>query len=243
MLTLLMTRPQRAAERFVAGLPTDLRSRLVPLYSPLVSVVPVSSKIEFDDARGLIFTSSNGVAIAAGLTTGRRELPCFCVGRATTLAAQQAGWQAECAGATSLAMIGALKRPRPEGPLLHIRGTHSRGNVAARLTALGFPTREQVIYDQPLLPLSEDAGRVLSDINPVIVPLFSPRTARQFANLVTGPAPLYIAALSDAVAIQVKALKYKELSISRHPNADAMAQLIGQLSNDAVRVEGTKPTQ
>jgi len=237
-----MTRPQRAAERFVAGLPANLRARLIPVYSPLVRIVAISSSLEFNDARGVIFTSSNGVAIAAGLTD-RRDLPCYCVGEATTLAAQQAGWQAHCAGATSEALIRAMKHAPPTGPLLHIRGTHSRGNVAARLAALGIPTRQQAIYDQPLLPLNHAADTVLAGGDPVIVPLFSPRTARQFANLVTGRAPLYLAALSEAVGNQVKALKYQELSVSQYPNADAMAQIIGHLTHDAGRVEAARPAQ
>ena len=82
MLTLLMTRPQGASERFVARLPQDLRQRLAPIYAPLIGIVPVTSGIGFADAKGLIFTSANGVQIAASLTR-HRDLPCYCVGEAT----------------------------------------------------------------------------------------------------------------------------------------------------------------
>lgn len=242
MLTLLMTRPQGAAERFVAGLPPDLRALLTPVYSPLVGIVPAASTVEFGDARGLIFTSSNGVRITAGLSD-RRDLPCYCVGNATAVAAKHAGWQAICAGTTAEGLISTLHRIRPDGPLLHMRGTHSRGNVAARLTALGTFTNEQVIYEQPLLPLNSEAVDLVAGLDPVIVPLFSPRTARHFARLVNGQAPLHLAALSEAVAKPLKALKYINLSISPSPEASAMAQLVGQLANNVGRVEGTKPAQ
>lgn len=237
-----MTRPQEAGERFVAQLPPNLRARLTPVYSPLIGIEPTATAIEPGDARGLIFTSSNGVMVAAGLT-GRRDLPCYCVGERTARAAQQAGWQAECSGSNAESLIATLHRTRPDGPLLHLRGRHGRGNVAARLSALNCPTHAQVIYDQPLLPLSDAALRILAGPAPVIVPLFSPRTARQFADLVTGAALLYLAALSQAVADQVNHLKYNKLSIALHPNAEALTQAVGQLADAAGRVETTKPPQ
>jgi len=237
-----MTRPQGAAERFVASLPPDLRARLMPVYSPLVGIVPVASGIEFGDARGVIFTSASGVSVATGLSQ-RRDLPCYCVGEATTKAAVKAGWRAECAGLTSLALVSTVNRSRPDGPLLHIRGVHSRGDIAAQLTALGCPTGEKVIYDQPLLPLSEAASRILAGPDPVIAPLFSPRSARQFANLMVDHPPLYIAALSQAVAEPVKSLIYKNLLVAPQPNADAMVQLVKQLADAVARVEGDRPAQ
>ncbi len=236
-MNLLMTRPQGASERFVARLPADLRARLRPIYAPLVEIVPLARAIELGEARGLIFTSANGVRVGAGLIQPR-DLPCYCVGQATTHAAQQAGWRAQWAGNDAESLIKTLHQAPPEGPLLHLRGAHSRGNVAARLTTLGRLTRERVIYDQPLLPLTDAASQVLSGTSPVIVPLFSPRTARQFANLYTGPAPLYLVALSDAVANPVKELKYMNLSITTHPSAKSMAQLVGQLVKSAGRVAG-----
>ncbi len=237
-----MTRPQGTAERFVAHLPPELRARLTPVYSPLIGVVPVASDIDFGDARGVIFTSANGVSVAAGLNQ-QRDLPCYCVGVATTLAATRAGWQAACAGSTSQALINTLTQSRSKGPLLHIRGVHSRGDIAARLSAAGCLTKEKVVYDQPLLPFNAAARQILSGSDPVIVPLFSPRSARQFANLVTKHPPLYLSALSDAVAEHVKHLEYIDLSVASHPSASAMAQLIGQLADAAERVEGGRTAQ
>jgi uroporphyrinogen-III synthase len=237
-----MTRPQEAGERFVARLPPDLRARLTPVYSPLIRIEPMVGAVDLGDARGLIFTSSNGVSVAARLTS-RRDLPCYCVGERTARAAQGAGWQAECSGANAESLIATLHRTRPDGPLLHLRGKHGRGNVAARLSALNCPTHAQVIYDQPLLPLSDAAHRILAGPAPVIVPLFSPRTARQFADLVTGAAPLYLAALSRAVADQVNHLKYNELATAPYPTSAALAQLVGQLADAVGRVERARPPQ
>lgn len=242
MLTLLMTRPLESAKQFVAQLPTETHALITPIYSPLIGIEPCVSTLDFGDARGLIFTSANGVNTAAALTD-RRDIPCFCVGRATTQAAHQVGWQANFTGENSESLIRTLHQTRPVAPLLHLRGTHARGAVAARLTALGCAATDQVIYDQPLLSLTDAALQALDGDAPILVPLFSPRTARHFAKIVIAKAPLLLASLSQAVAKPVKSLNYKNLCVANHPDAAAMTQCVVTLINDAKRVEGTGPPQ
>ena len=242
MLTLLMTRPLESAKRFVAQLPVDVRAMVTPIYSPLIGIEPSVTALDIGDSRGLIFTSANGARIAAGLSD-LRDIPCYCVGEATTQAARHAGWQAHFTGENSEALIRTLHQTRPATPLLHIRGTHARGAVAARLTALGCATTDQVIYDQPLLSLNDTARLALAGDAPILVPLFSPRTARHFANIVTTKAPLLLAGLSDAVADPVKTLNYKQLLVAEQPNSKAMTRCIVRLINDAKRVEGAGSAQ
>lgn len=242
MLTLLMTRPQEASQRFVDLLSPQIQNRVSVVYSPLIEIVQTADDIVFEDAGGLIFTSSNGVAVAARLTA-RRDLPCFCVGEATTNAARHAGWRADCVGPNSSVLIETLSKTQLKTPQLHIRGTHSRGDIAAGLTALGCPTRAQVVYDQRLLPFTASAERALMAGGAVIAPVFSPRTARQFANLHAGAAPLYLAALSPAVKKPLETLDYRELMVSEHPDSMAMAQTVEQLVILADRVEGNGPAQ
>lgn len=242
MLTLLMTRPLQSAKQFVAQLPAAARARITPIYSPLIAIEPTVSALDFGDARGLIFTSANGVRVAAGLTD-LRNLRCYCVGKATTLAARQAGWQAKYTGKNSDTLIRTLHQTQPATPLLHLRGTHARGAVAARLTALGCATADQVIYDQPLLGFNDKARQALAGDAPILVPLFSPRTARHFANIVTTRAPLLLAGLSDAVAEPVKALNYNKLCVAQQPDTKMMTLCVVALINDAKRVEGAGPAQ
>lgn len=238
MLSLLMTRPRADAERFVAQLPAALRARLTPVYAPLIAIEPMPGPVAWGDARGVIFTSTNGVEAATRLG-GPRPLACFCVGTATTRAAQRAGWRADCAGADADALVETLLRARPEAPLLHLRGAHARGDIAARLTAAGLTTREQTIYHQRLLPLPAQARQVLDGDAAVIVPIFSPRTARHFAGLGAGSAPLYLAAMSAAVAKPLENLPHEALIIAERPDAQAMAAAVENLSSRASRVEGT----
>ncbi|MCF6232431.1 MAG: uroporphyrinogen-III synthase [Rhodobacteraceae bacterium] len=242
MLTLLMTRPLESAKQFVAQLPAETRGLVTPIYSPLIDIVPSVTALDFGNARGLVFTSANGVRIAAGLND-QRHIPCYCVGKATTQTARQAGWQAEYMGENSDALIRTLHQNRPSAPLLHIRGAHARGAVAARLTALGCATVDQVIYDQPLLAFNNKARQALAGAAPILAPLFSPRTARHFADIVSSKAPLLLVGLSKAVTDPVKALKYNKLCVAEQPNTKAMIRCIVALINDAKRVEGAGPAQ
>ncbi|GAA6191456.1 uroporphyrinogen-III synthase [Phaeobacter sp. NW0010-22] len=238
-MRLLMTRPRAASHRFVAQLSPELQETLEVICSPLLDIQPTGTAIDLTGVRGLIFTSSNGVNIAARQVEDR-ELPVFCVGAATTEMAHRAGWQATNAGETSEALIGALLQRRPESPLLHLRGEHVRGNIAQTLTQLGLSVRDQAIYDQRLLEFSPEARAALDGVAPVIAPLFSPRTARQFADLGAGNAPIWFAALSDAVAKPLETISFQDLRIAKRPESDAMCKTVEKLVKQVNRLEGQR---
>ncbi|WP_342586077.1 uroporphyrinogen-III synthase [Leisingera sp. ANG-M1] len=233
-----MTRPLAAAKRFTAGLPADARAGLQVVHAPLIEIRPAGTPVQLDGAKGVIFTSANGVETASRETTAR--LPAYCVGERTAQAAMETGWTASCAGICADELVAALLQQRPEGPLLHLRGAHARGNIAQRLEDAGLPCREQVVYDQVLLPLTEEAQAVLSAQNDVIVPLFSPRTARHFANLCGDAANLHLIALSQAVAEPLKGLNCKALRVSKAPAAKAMAAAVLDAAAQLTRLEGQR---
>lgn len=232
-----MTRPRAASERFVAQLPTRTLSRVTPIYSPLLDIRPLSVQVDVNDTNGLIFTSANAVNAAASLGVPR-DLPVYCVGDTTTGTAKGAGWMAQMVGNTAEELVASLLRLRPESPLLHLRGEHSRGNVAEKLTESGLTTREQMVYRQLLLPFSDEAQRVIAGDAPVIAPIFSPRTARQFADVWTGLAPLWLAAISDTTAEPLKNLGYRRLRIAKEPTPRKMRKAVKKLVKHAMRVEG-----
>ncbi len=234
---LLMTRPRAASERFVAQLSTDTQHRLEPILTPLLDIRAMSGGVDIGDARGLIFTSSNGVAAAARVL-GARDLPCYCVGQATKAAAARQGWVATMAGESAEALIAGLLKLRPQGPLLHLRGESSVGNVAQALTQLGLTSREQVVYRQDLLPFTDQALAAFEGSKPIIAPLFSPRTARQFADLAPNASALWLAAMSDAVSNPLISLGARALTVAKRPDTDAMATAVEKLVKQALRVEG-----
>lgn len=237
MACLLMTRPRDDGLEFVASLPADLRAQMRVLHSPLIRIEPMAVEIELGDARAIVFSSKNGVAAAAALTD-RRDLPCFCVGEATTAAARAAGWEAQCAGPDARTLLRTFAASPPPFPLVHLRGAHASVDIAGELSRAGCGARSQAIYDQALLPLNGAARAALAGTDAVIAPLFSPRTARQFVKAHQGSAPLYLAALSDAVAEPLKALDVAALRTATRPDAAAMIDAIGDLVDRLNRVEG-----
>lgn len=235
-MRLLMTRPRAASERFVAQLKPKVQDRVQVIYSPLLEIEPAKIDIDLSGVQGLIFTSSNGVNVAAHQIQDR-SIPVYCVGRATTASAERAGWQAVFCGETSEALIGTLLRSRPSSPLLHLRGQHARGNVAQTLTQLGLSVQDLAIYDQRLLDFSQEARSALDGSEPVIAPLFSPRTARQFADLGIGHAPIWLAALSNAVSKPLETLDFQALKVAKEPDAEAMRKTVEKLVKRVNRVE------
>lgn len=182
----LITRPEAAARRLAAQVEAlGLRH----VIAPLLRIVELPHDVQaVRDARGVVFTSENGVRFA-GPGNGR---PAWCVGPRTAEQARKAGWDVtegpgDAAGLIPL--IGDL------GPgWLHLHGAH----VAARL-----PVQGMVVYDQLPLPLPPEAAALLRGDAPVILPLFSPRTARlaaEAARAVQGPSgpPLWTVPISAA---------------------------------------------
>lgn len=241
-LILLMTRPQAASDRFVAQLPDGLRENLTVIQSPLIRIVPCDGGIETGDAQGMIFTSSNAVAVAADKGAGR-ELPCFCVGEATTRAARAAGWTAECMGETADELIASLSDRKPPLPLAHLSGVHVRVDLAGALTQRGLPTRAIAVYDQVLDPLDSRALAAVQGDKPVIAPLFSPRTARHFANQIDDPGNVHAVALSTAVAEPLKNRGFCSVTVAQRPNSADMITAIENLAERLSRVEGTGGAQ
>lgn len=236
--TLLLTRPAEASQRFAAQLYGVLGDRMPEvLIAPLMRVDYAGRLPEMDRVAGLIFTSANGVR-AYVAARGPRDRPAWAVGDATAEAARRAGIAARVAGGDARGLIETLRQARPNGRLLHIRGEHARGEVAPKLRAAGLQAQECVLYRQILLPLGDAAQAALDGRRPVIVPLFSPRTAGQFAIQHQGRAPLLVAAMSLAVAGKVAHLPAARLLTAARPDAPAMLAAVVALLDHAARLEG-----
>lgn len=215
---LLLTRPEAAARRFL-GLCEAALGRPVPaVLSPVLAIRPVPVTLARRPA-GLILTSENGAARAGEL--GLRGLPAWCVGPRTARVASAAGLRAVEAGPDAEALLAALLSARPEGPLLHLRGEHARGDIARRLRAAGIAAEEAVAYRQEALPPTPEARAALAAGAPLVVPLFSPRSATLLAAW-SPAAPLHVVALSAAVAKAAVALRPAMLEVAPRPEGAAM---------------------
>ena len=239
--TLLLTRPAEASDRFAAQLHGILGGAMPRvLTAPLIRVDYAGRLPDMASVAALVFTSANGVRayVAAG---GPRGLPAWAVGEATAEAARRAGLAPRTAGGDARALVETLTQARPAGRLLHVHGEHARGEVAQKLRAAGLDAEEAVLYRQILLPLTDAAAQALDGAAPVVVPLFSPRTAAQFAAQHRGRAPLLLAAMSAAVAHRVAHLPAARLLQAERPDAPAMLRAVVSLLDHAARLEGPEP--
>ncbi|MDO5706528.1 MAG: uroporphyrinogen-III synthase, partial [Paracoccus sp. (in: a-proteobacteria)] len=184
--TVLLTRPDADSRRFADQLAADADTSALPvLIAPLMRIVPLPhDPAALEAARGLLFTSAQAVPFAGA---GRGRIA-YCVGGHTAGAARAAGFDViEGPGdAAGLAPIVATATV----PLVHPRGRY----LARDLGAQGV-----IVYDQEQLPPEPTALDLLAGDAPVILPLFSPRSARLAAGMAQGSrAPLWIAPISVA---------------------------------------------
>ena len=219
--TILVTRP--APEGAATAKALAKTTGLPVVESPLIDIQTVGALPDMAGIRQLVITSRN--AVRAYRDLNGPDLPAVCVGEATAAAARDAGLEARAIGGDAEGLIDGLINEPPTGPLLYLRGETVRTDVAGRLTAAGIETREVVVYRQGLLPLTDAAQTLLADRRPVIVPLYSAQTAAHLSELVDPRAPLYLVAISEAVARAVT-LPAKSKIIAEAPDAPAMIRAV-----------------
>ncbi len=170
----------------------------------------------------LVFTSASAVAAVAGQADFARHAA-WAVGAATARAARDAGFSCRAAGGDARALVAALAADPPRGPVLHLRGVHGRGDVAASLRALGIDAEERIVYDQVAQDLNAEAEALLQGRAPVILPLFSPRSAMLMRGA-TITAPLCVVAISAAAALAWG--RGDPVEVATTPDAAAMADAV-----------------
>lgn len=166
------------------------------ILSPLLKIELLPIEQDVSNYQALIFTSENGVR-AYVKSQGHAGLPAFCVGERTAKAATDAGLKASSANGSADELVALVQDADLNGPLLHIRGEHTRGNIAQRIDA---QVDEAVAYRQAPVNLTDEAQSGLQGDRVVILPMFSPRTAQLFFKFSTKrSAQLHVVAMSEAV--------------------------------------------
>lgn len=222
----LVTRPRAEAEGFAALLADRFGDRLRPVVAPLMALEHLAAILPQGPFAGVIFTSAAGVTAAVQLGADLPPLA-WCVGAKTAARAQAAGFRARSAEGDADALVAAILADPPGGRLLHLRGEDSRGDVAERLNSAGIETVSAVIYRQTPQPLTPGAQALMQGDGPVLVPLFSPRSAALFAAEARGArAALHLVAMSGAVADAVRNLPHRSLTLAARPDAGAMLDAV-----------------
>lgn len=229
--TLLLTRPAQAAQDFASAI-TAAGWRGGVLVAPLMQIAYVPADLAVAAGAGtLVFTSHHGVAGWMGLG-GACNLPVWCVGPRTGQAARDAGFSdiRQAPGGNAVSLRAALLAAQPARPVVHVRGAHAAMALAQELDAAGLPAREVVVYDQRPCDWTDAARDLLSRPVPVVVPLFSPRSARLFARVCeTLPqirAQLHVIVISHACVAALNASKCSSLTVVDHPDGEAMRNAV-----------------
>jgi uroporphyrinogen-III synthase len=227
----LLTRPAALNARFADALRGRFGPDLAITASPLIAPELLDTSFPLGPWGGLIFTSETGVAAFVHHPARPDDLPktAFCVGDRTAEAALLAGLVPVSADGDAVALIALIRKLQPPGPLLHICGANTRGDVAKKLSALGHSATAFVLYAQHEQMLDAAAQALLLSARPVLAPLLSPRTAALFrAQLATLPrrAPLICAALSDAVADELAGMDNMFVCRATKPTAESLIKAI-----------------
>ncbi|MEO1640336.1 MAG: uroporphyrinogen-III synthase [Pseudomonadota bacterium] len=217
--TLIVTRPMAQGKAFAEEVAGQWDGALRSILSPLIAIT--QQDVTPPPADALILTSANGVTSAAAMKwpTGMQA---WCVGAKTAAVAREAGFDAIEGPGDAAGLVAMLTSERPTGTLLHMRGQHSRGDIAGQLTAAGLACAELISYDQTAQPLTPAAQQALQNTAPVILPLFSPRTATILSSAAPFAAPLHVVALSDAVKSALRLQGLASLHVVDRPDGPSM---------------------
>lgn len=221
--TLALIRPEAASRALANRIQAAIGHKIPTLIAPVITVAPLPATYDPAPYAGLILTSANAVAFADGLA-GR---PVWCVGTRTAQAARARGAIVAAEATDADALIGLLADKPPGSKLLWLRGAHVASDIAARLTKRGVETDAVVIYDQPAQPPDPTLIQALRGQAPVILPLYSPRSARLIGQAITHPGPGVTAiALSPKIARAWQATTGQACSICSRPKGDEMERRI-----------------
>lgn len=233
MPNILLTRPRKRSEAFAKEI---TKCGWTSTIWPLLTIRPFSTgPIEPGNGQSLIFTSVNAVeSIPVPIPI---HAPVICVGPATAAAARNKGFIAVRDIAGDAHKLVQTLREAPPQRFLHVRGAHTRGDIAAKLTLAGHPTDEAITYEAAA---SDDAPReihtaILAEKIDAIA-LFSPRSAAIFKKLarvewLSHLRSVTLFAISPAAAEPARDIGFAKVVVVEKPNGPAMRAAICSATN------------
>ncbi len=230
---LLLTRPEAESAAFAqaaraAGWRGDI------LCAPLMRILhDPPPETALTKARTLVVTSQHGVA-ALQQATARRDWPVWCVGPRTAEAARHAGFaQVRVADGDAVSLRAVLLDTSPPAPVLHLRGEHAAMDLASELQAAGVDAHALVVYRQVAQGLSQAAQERLAQGGDILLPVFSPRSARLLVAalipLRLDAARLHLVAISAAARDAAQGVDWQSIHCAARPDAPSMLQALARL--------------
>lgn len=235
--TLLLTRPQKDAQAFAQEVLSHQPAAQI-LISPVLTITPIGTLPDLSAYAAVVFTSRHAVACFAHARIPKK-MTCFAVGEATAEAAKKLGFLVISSAGAAQDLILLVQKTGAAGPLIHPHGQHARGQIAAILTKKGIPCAECVIYDQIETPLSVQARALLTQPQALLVPVFSPRSARLLQRYGPLPNGSEIIAISQTVAACFSTQPHIKTTVACHPNRGAMLKAVLRRFQDMMLIDPT----
>ena len=235
--TLLLTRPQKDAQAFAQEVLSHQPAAQI-LISPVLTITPIGTLPDLSAYAAVVFTSRHAVACFAHAAISKK-MTCFAVGEATAEAAKKLGFSVINSAGAAQDLILLVQKTGAAGPLIHPHGQHARGQIATTLTKKGIPCAECVIYDQIETPLSIQARALLTQPQALLVPVFSPRSARLLQRYGPLPNGSEIIAISQTVAACFSTQPHIKTTVACHPNRGAMLKAVLRRFQDMMLIDPT----
>ena len=235
--TLLLTRPQKDAQAFAQEVLSHQPAAQI-LISPVLTITPIGTLPDLSAYAAVVFTSRHAVACFAHAHIPKK-MTCFAVGEATAEAAKKLGFSVINSAGAAQDLILLVQKTGAAGPLIHPHGQHARGQIATTLTKKGIPCAECVIYDQIETPLSIQARALLTQPQALLVPVFSPRSARLLQRYGPLPNGSEIIAISQTVAACFSTQAHIKTTVACHPNRGAMLKAVLRRFQDMMLIDPT----
>ena len=239
-MRVLITRPLAAARALAALLAALGHDAVVEPLLTIIADPDAGARLgpALAGAQALLFTSMNG-ATSFAAASERRDIRVYAVGDGTAASARQAGFaQVESAQGDVEALVALVSaRLSPEGgALVHPSGHAVAGDLAGRLTRLGFTVRSVPLYRAITadgLGAATLAAFQAGQIDAAL--FFSPRTAATFVRLAAAAgigrhcATTAAVALSPAVAAELQGLGWRRVMVAEEPTEAALLHALGRL--------------
>ena len=229
-IPVLVTRPRDQGEGFARKLTARFGARVRPLVTPLMTPEYLAPTLPDGPFDAVIFTSAHGVEGARRLGVQLPRLA-WCVGRSTAARAAAAGFETRSSDGDVSDLVAALLAVPERARFLYLRGVDTAGDLENTLISKGISALSLQVYLQKAIPLGEESLALLAQPGPVVVPLFSPRSATLFAKALPTEtrADLLVAAMSEAVATAAASLPRLTVVTAARPDAEAMLDAVETL--------------
>ena len=232
---LLLTRPLGGNERFCLKIKHLLYNCEI-LDNPIqkIDFLPSLSKVNKNSV--LIFTSANGLRAAKKHNLINKK--CFVVGANTKKIAVSFGYDVLGFSKDQENLLKLIKSKKPTESMVHIRGKHTVGNLCDALKRNQFSCLDIIGYNQEPLKIKKQNLQKIHSGRPVILPIFSSRSAALLqSNLdLTG---FNVIAISEAVAKIITGVELGELVISKKPDLHSMQEATLAILRRLIKFDGS----